>query len=159
MVDTDFLTHTLKNGIRIIHQHTDSPVGHLGIMINAGSRDEEEDEHGLSHFIEHSVFKGTEKRKSFHILSRIEGVGGELNAYTTKEETVLYSTFIASRLVSLDLIESCFNRSDRATNVRSRLKVCVFLSRTMQFPALSFQDLPQLHGMFLHFYRAVRPGF
>ena len=94
MVDTDFLTHTLKNGIRIIHQHTDSPVGHLGIMINAGSRDEEEDEHGLAHFIEHSVFKGTEKRKSFHILSRIEGVGGELNAYTTKEETVLYSTFL-----------------------------------------------------------------
>lgn len=95
MVETDYLTHTLANGIRIIHQHTDSPVGHLGVLINAGSRDELEEEHGLAHFIEHSVFKGTQKRKAFHILSRIEGVGGELNAYTTKEETVLYATFLA----------------------------------------------------------------
>lgn len=94
MVETDYLTHTLANGIRIIHQRTDSPVGHLGVLINAGSRDELEEEHGLAHFIEHSVFKGTQKRKAFHILSRIEGVGGELNAYTTKEETVLYATFL-----------------------------------------------------------------
>ncbi|NQU54672.1 MAG: insulinase family protein [Bacteroidetes bacterium] len=94
MVDTDFLTHTLKNGIRIIHKNTDSPVAHLGVIINAGSRDEKKNEHGLAHFIEHSVFKGTKKRRSFHVLSRIEGVGGELNAYTTKEETVLYSTFL-----------------------------------------------------------------
>jgi len=94
MVETDYLTHRLDNGIRIIHQRTDSPVGHLGVLINAGSRDELEEEHGLAHFIEHSVFKGTKKRKAFHILSRIEGVGGELNAYTTKEETVLYSTFL-----------------------------------------------------------------
>jgi len=94
MVDIDFLTHTLKNGIRIIHKNTDSPVAHLGVLINAGSRDEKKNEHGLAHFIEHSVFKGTKKRRSFHVLSRIEGVGGELNAYTTKEETVLYSTFL-----------------------------------------------------------------
>lgn len=94
MVETDYLIHTLANGIRIIHQRTDSPVGHLGVLINAGSRDELEEEHGLAHFIEHSVFKGTQKRKAFHILSRIEGVGGELNAYTTKEETVLYATFL-----------------------------------------------------------------
>ena len=94
MVDTDFLTYTLNNGIRLIHQYADSPVGHLGVMINAGSRDEEEYEHGLAHFIEHSVFKGTSRRKAFHVLSRIEDVGGELNAYTTKEETALYSTFL-----------------------------------------------------------------
>jgi len=94
MVDSDFLTHTLKNGIRIIHLNTDSPVAHLGVLINAGSRDEKKNEHGLAHFIEHSVFKGTKKRRAFHVLSRIEGVGGELNAYTTKEETVLYSTFL-----------------------------------------------------------------
>ena len=95
MVDTDFLTYTLANGIRVIQQQTDSPVGHLGILINTGSRDEREYEHGLAHFIEHSVFKGTKKRKAFHVLSRIEDVGGELNAYTTKEETTLYSTFLA----------------------------------------------------------------
>lgn len=94
MVDTDYLTHRLSNGIRIIHQQTNSPVGHFGVLINAGSRDENEEEHGLAHFIEHSVFKGTNKRKAFHVLSRIEGVGGELNAYTTKEETVLYATFL-----------------------------------------------------------------
>ena len=94
MVETDYLIHTLANGIRIIHHRTDSPVGHLGVLINAGSRDEMDEEHGLAHFIEHSVFKGTQKRKAFHILSRIEGVGGELNAYTTKEETVLYATFL-----------------------------------------------------------------
>jgi predicted Zn-dependent peptidase len=95
MVETDFLTYTLPNGIRLIHKFADSPVGHLGILINTGSRDEALDEHGLAHFIEHSVFKGTKKRKAFHILSRIEDVGGELNAYTTKEETTLYSTFLA----------------------------------------------------------------
>ena len=94
MVETDFLTYTLPNGIRLIHKYADSPVGHLGILINTGSRDEEPDEHGLAHFIEHSVFKGTKNRKAFHILSRIEDVGGELNAYTTKEETTLYSTFL-----------------------------------------------------------------
>lgn len=95
MIDTGFLTHTLKNGIRIIHKNTDSPVAHLGVIINTGSRDEEKNEHGLAHFIEHSVFKGTKKRRAFHVLSRIEGVGGELNAYTSKEETVLYSTFLS----------------------------------------------------------------
>ncbi|NLB92402.1 MAG: insulinase family protein, partial [Bacteroidales bacterium] len=89
------MTYTLPNGIRLIHKPTDSPVGHLGILINTGSRDEDPDEHGLAHFIEHSVFKGTKKRKAFHVLSRIEDVGGELNAYTTKEETILYSTFLA----------------------------------------------------------------
>jgi len=95
MVETEFLTHTLNNGIRLIHKPTDSPVAHLGIIINAGSRDEKPEEHGLAHFIEHSVFKGTQTRKAFHILSRIEDVGGELNAYTTKEETALFSTFLA----------------------------------------------------------------
>jgi len=95
MVETDFLKYTLPNGIRLIHKYADSPVGHLGILINTGSRDEAPDEHGLAHFIEHSVFKGTKNRKAFHILSRIEDVGGELNAYTTKEETTLYSTFLA----------------------------------------------------------------
>lgn len=94
MISSDFLTYTLGNGIRLIHQQTNSPVAHLGVLINTGSRDEAEDEHGLAHFIEHSVFKGTKKRRAFHVLSRIEDVGGELNAYTTKEETTLHSTFL-----------------------------------------------------------------
>jgi len=88
-------TFVLKNGIRLIHQEVNSPVSHFGVLINAGSRDEEEDEQGIAHFIEHVIFKGTQTRKAFHILNRIEDVGGELNAYTTKEETSVYATFLS----------------------------------------------------------------
>lgn len=85
----------LKNGIRIVHQQTfGTDVAHFGLLINAGTRDEEDHEQGLAHFIEHVIFKGTNKRKSHHILSRLDAVGGELNAYTTKEDTVLYTSFL-----------------------------------------------------------------
>ena len=84
----------LSNGIRIIHKQVNSIVGHCAVFINVGSRDEECSEYGLAHLIEHSIFKGTEKRKSYHILNRIDGVGGELNAYTTKEETCIYASFL-----------------------------------------------------------------
>jgi len=90
----ELFTHTFPNGIRLIHNRTNSPVGHCGIMINTGSRDEQDNEHGMAHFIEHVIFKGTQKRKTYHILSRIDDVGGELNAYTTKEETCIYATFL-----------------------------------------------------------------
>lgn len=86
--------HTLKNGIRVVHIPVNSPVSHCGILVNAGSRDESEDEHGLAHFIEHVIFKGTTKRKAYHILSRLDDVGGEINAYTTKEETAFYAAFL-----------------------------------------------------------------
>jgi len=95
MVSLEFLTHTFPNGIRLIHQFSDSAVGHLGIILNTGSRDETPEEHGIAHFIEHCIFKGTHKRKAYHVLSRMEDVGAELNAYTTKEETALYATFLA----------------------------------------------------------------
>lgn len=84
----------LKNGIRVIHQQVDSPVAHFGVIVNTGSRDELEHEQGMAHFIEHTIFKGTRKRKAFQIINRIEDVGGELNAYTTKEETAIYATFL-----------------------------------------------------------------
>ena len=87
-------THELTNGIRIIHHPVNSAVAHCGIMINTGSRDESAPEQGMAHFIEHALFKGTKKRKAFHILSRLEDVGGELNAYTTKEETWYYASFM-----------------------------------------------------------------
>ncbi len=87
-------TSILKNGIRIIHQQVDSPAAHFGIILNTGSRDELEEEQGIAHFIEHVIFKGTKKRKAFHIISRIEDVGGELNAYTSKEETAFYASFL-----------------------------------------------------------------
>lgn len=87
---------TLKNGIRIIHRETTANVAHCGVAINAGSRDELPDENGIAHFIEHIIFKGTAKRKAFHILSRLENVGGDLNAYTAKEETFVYASFLSS---------------------------------------------------------------
>ncbi|PKQ60832.1 peptidase M16 [Labilibaculum filiforme] len=89
-----FETHTLSNGIRLIHHAVNANVAHCGIILNTGSRDEKEEEWGIAHYIEHVVFKGTTKRKAYHILSRMEDVGGELNAYTTKEETCVYTTFL-----------------------------------------------------------------
>ena len=89
-----FDSHTLSNGIRVVHGRTHSPVAYGCVMVNAGTRDEMEQEHGLAHFIEHVLFKGTKRRKAYHINSRLEDVGGELNAYTTKEETVIHATFL-----------------------------------------------------------------
>ena len=91
----EYFSSQLPNGIRLVHQYVDSPVAHCGVIINTGSRDENFNEQGLAHFIEHTIFKGTLKRKSFHILSRLEDVGGELNAYTTKEETAIHASFLA----------------------------------------------------------------
>lgn len=84
----------MSNGLKIIHQQVDGKAAYCGLIINAGSRDEREDEAGIAHFIEHVIFKGTEKRKAYHILSRMEDVGGELNAYTTKEDTCIYASFL-----------------------------------------------------------------
>lgn len=89
-----FESHTLSNGIRIVHSRTNSPVAYGSITVNAGTRDELDHEHGMAHFIEHVLFKGTKRRKAFHIMSRLEDVGGELNAFTTKEETVIHATFL-----------------------------------------------------------------
>ena len=90
----EFTEFTLPSGMRVIHKPVKSAISHCGIMILAGSRDEEENEQGLAHFIEHTLFKGTKKRKAFHILSRLDEVGGELNAYTSKEETFIYGSFL-----------------------------------------------------------------
>ncbi|MBD5371079.1 MAG: insulinase family protein [Bacteroides sp.] len=82
---------TLSNGMRAVVRQTDSPVSYIGVVINAGSRDEPADRQGLAHFVEHTIFKGTSSRKSWHISNRMECIGGELNAYTSKEETMLYT--------------------------------------------------------------------
>lgn len=83
--------HTLDNGIRIVHCRTQSPVSWVGIMVDAGTRDEQPDLNGMAHYIEHCVFKGTTTRSAKQIINRIEDVGGEINAYTTKEETAFYA--------------------------------------------------------------------
>lgn len=84
---------TLSNGVRVVYLHAPAKVGHLGVTLLAGSRFERKQEEGLAHFLEHCIFKGTNKRKAFHVLSRLDSVGGELNAYTTKEEICLYASF------------------------------------------------------------------
>lgn len=90
--------HTLSNGLRIIHEPNLSKVSYCGFAIDAGTRDEAEREQGMAHFVEHLIFKGTQKRKAWHILNRMENVGGDLNAYTNKEETVVYSAFLTEHL-------------------------------------------------------------
>ena len=95
---TQYHTHTLTNGLRIIHLPTQSPVAYCGYAVNVGTRDEEPGEFGMAHFVEHLVFKGTQKRNSWHILNRMEVVGGELNAYTSKEETFVHATFLETHV-------------------------------------------------------------
>lgn len=85
---------TLPNGIRVVHlpvPHT--KIVHCGFVLDIGSRDELENQLGIAHFWEHMAFKGTKKRKAFHILNKLDSVGGELNAYTTKEKFVFTHPF------------------------------------------------------------------
>lgn len=114
----DYEVYQLSNGIRLIHTRVPNLVAHLGIIIGTGSRDELDHEHGMAHLIEHMVFKGTRKRKAYHILSRLEDVGGEINAYTTKEETCVYASFMkedytrAMELLQDILFHSVFNEKE-----------------------------------------------
>ena len=87
-------TFTLPNGLRIIHTPSPTNVAYCGFAVDAGTRDEFPEEQGMAHFVEHLIFKGTIKRRAWHILNRMENVGGDLNAYTNKEETVIYSAFL-----------------------------------------------------------------
>lgn len=91
---TELQLLTLPNGIRLVHHPVPSRVAHCGVFIGAGTRDETSTEHGIAHFIEHTIFKGTKKRNVFQILNRLENVGADLNAFTTKEETVIYASFL-----------------------------------------------------------------
>ena len=90
----EYQYYTLQNGLRIVHRKVSSKISHLGVVINAGTRDELPQEHGIAHFIEHMIFKGTRKRNLFRILSRLDSVGADLNAFTTKEETTIYASFL-----------------------------------------------------------------
>lgn len=88
----EFFTYTLPNGVRCILKRTSSPVVHCAMTINTGTRDELRGEFGIAHMVEHNIFKGTTHRRAHHINCRLENLGGELNAYTAKEETVIYAT-------------------------------------------------------------------
>ena len=90
----EYNVHTLSNGIRLLHVPSASTISHACIIINTGSRDEDEKQMGLAHFIEHLIFKRTEKRNTNQILTRLESVGADLNAYTTKEYTCIHASFL-----------------------------------------------------------------
>lgn len=94
MSETEFSIFELPNGLKVVHQEVSGDVAHCGLIIQAGSRDEEEGQEGLAHFIEHSIFKGTKKRRAYHILNRLDSVGGEIDAYTSKENTCYYASFL-----------------------------------------------------------------
>lgn len=117
----------LSNGIRVVHQYLPREVAHCGIMIGAGSRDELKNEHGLAHFMEHCFFKGTTKRKTYHILSRLDAVGGELNAFTSKEETWIHASFLnADYERALELIaDIAFNATFPAKEIEKEKEVIV----------------------------------
>lgn len=92
----EFHTYRLPNGIRGIHRRVKGNVAHCALIINAGTRDEQPDEYGLAHFTEHAFFKGTERRRAWQVNCRLENLGGELNAFTTKEDTTLHATTLRS---------------------------------------------------------------
>lgn len=110
-LDENCQTAVFSNGLRLIHKEYPSNVSYCGVIVNVGTRDELPHEWGMAHFIEHMLFKGTTKRRAHHIGSRMENVGGDLNAYTTKEETYYYTTFLenyAQRAIEL-LSDMLFN--------------------------------------------------
>ena len=88
----EFYTYRLPNGLRGIHRQVKNTVAHCALVLNTGSRDELKDEYGLAHFTEHAFFKGTQKRRAWQVNCRLENLGGELNAFTTKEDTTIHTT-------------------------------------------------------------------
>lgn len=101
----NYSTYTFPNGLRMIYLPSDSPVVYCGFEIAAGSRQEGPDEEGLAHFVEHTTFKGTEHRSAWQILNYLESVGGDLNAFTTKEDTVYYAAVLKEHVPrAIDLL-------------------------------------------------------
>lgn len=130
-------TYTLSNGMRVIHRPFPSEISCCGIAVNAGTRDEHPGEHGMAHFVEHMLFKGTSKRRAHHIANRMESVGGELNAYTTKEETFIYSTFLGEYFPrAVELLSDIVLRSEFSSRQIEREREVVLDE------IFSYQDFP-----------------
>ncbi|WP_207429298.1 pitrilysin family protein [Pedobacter sp. SYSU D00535] len=134
----DYQVHTLPNGIRLLYKPFPSTITHACIIVNAGSRDEESGKDGLAHFIEHLLFKQTAKRNTNQILNRLESVGGDLNAYTTKEYTCIHASFLNPHLErALDLFEDLVFHSTFPLNEMAKEK-SVILDEIA-----SYQDQPE----------------
>ena len=116
--NTQTFYHILPNGVKIVHRRTPSPVAYVGVMVGAGTRDERPEENGMAHYIEHCVFKGTAHHSARQIIHAIEGIGGEINAYTTKEETTFYAAILAEHvqltlhLIAEMLMEPSFKKEE-----------------------------------------------
>lgn len=121
--NSEYVWGRLECGIRIIYRYADSDVSYCGFAVNAGTRDEERGMEGLAHYVEHMLFKGTKVRKAWHILNRMERVGGEINAYTAKEETVVYSVFLErdlNRAIELMTDIMCNSRFPSEESMREK---------------------------------------
>ena len=116
--NTQTFYHNLPNGVKIVHRWTPSPVAYIGVMVGAGTRDEKPEINGMAHYIEHCVFKGTAHHSARQIIHAIEGIGGEINAYTTKEETTFYAAILAEHvqltlhLIAEMLLEPAFKKEE-----------------------------------------------
>ncbi|HBJ76531.1 MAG TPA: peptidase M16 [Porphyromonadaceae bacterium] len=144
----EYESHTLRNGIRVVHLPLKSEVAYCGFVIGVGSRDEKNGEEGMAHFVEHMLFKGTHKHTASYILNRIESVGGELNAYTTKEHICVYSTFLCpyfDRAVDL-LGDIVFNSTFPERELRKEANViCEEINSYKDTPSeLIFDDFENL---------------
>ena len=144
----NYETDTLPNGMRIIHATNDSPISYCGVLINSGTRDEYDNESGLAHFTEHMLFKGTNKRRPHHIINRMENVGGELNAFTSKEETGVYTVFFEEYLErSIELLaDMVFNSQFTEEQLeRERIVILDEINSYLDAPsALIYDDFEQV---------------
>lgn len=135
---------TLSNGMRCVHAPATGQVSYVGLAIGAGSRDEGDDRQGLAHFVEHTIFKGTRHRRAHHISNRMESIGGELNAYTSKEETLVYTNAPAGYLKrSIELLSDliAFNSFPEREVARERQVVIEEIHSYLDSPADNVYDL------------------
>lgn len=123
----EFSTITLSNGIRCVHRRVKSPVANIALTVNSGTRDESPEQHGVAHLVEHLLFKGTSRRTAFQINNRLESVGGELNAFTSKEETVIHASCLtADYAKGFDLLcDMMFNSSYAQREVEKEKEVII----------------------------------
>lgn len=159
IASTSPLVATLANGIRIVASRQHSPVSYVGVAVNAGSRDDFQALPGVAHFVEHTIFKGTPTRKSRAVSSRMESIGGELNAYTTKEETLVYTNAPAGyvdRALDLlaDLLENACFPAEEIDTERNVITEEIFSYRDNpvdavydEFDELIFRGSPLAHNI------------
>ncbi len=144
MLENKYYESVLPNGIRLIHKEKKGEIAHLILMVETGTRDEQAHQNGLAHFVEHTIFKGTQNRKAYHILSCLDNVGGDLNAFTTKEETCIQATFLKQHYRrTLDLFADIAFRSTFPENELAKEKEVILdeINSYLDSPSDEIYDL------------------